>query len=108
MAKFSGHIGFVISVSSVPGVYKDQATEANYYGDVIQDNRSWTQSTDTLVGDIGIRNKISILANPFAFENISAMKYVVWMGKRWAITNIEVQYPRLILSIGGLYNGIET
>jgi hypothetical protein len=32
------------------------------------------------------------------------MLYVEFMGTKWKITNVEVQYPRLILSVGGVYN----
>lgn len=103
MAKFYGPIGFATTVEKVPGVHVEEITERYYSGDVIRNTRR-LQSTDKVNDDINISNEISILADPFANGNFHAMRYVGFMGAKWKITNIEVQYPRLILSIGGLYN----
>jgi hypothetical protein len=104
MAKFSGDIGFVITTETADGVWQEQKTELHYTGDVIRDSRSW-ETPDKVTGDIVIRNKISIIGNAFAFGNVSAMRYVVWMNVKWKISNIEVEPPRLILNLGGVYNG---
>ena len=104
MAKFCGIIGFGETKEVRPGYWEDQITERMYYGDVIRNTRR-LQSTDQVNDDITISNEISILADPFACNNIYAMRYVHYMGSRWKISNVEVQYPRLILTIGGLYNG---
>ena len=50
-------------------------------------------------------NKISILADPFAYQNFSNIKYVEYMDALWNVESIEVQQPRLILNVGGVYNG---
>lgn len=104
MAKFYGAIGCATSVETKPGVWTDKIVERNYYGDVIRDSRRF-QSADSLVDDIAISNSISIVADTFANENLYSMKYVEFMGVKWKITNIEVQHPRLILTLGGEYNG---
>lgn len=103
MAKFYGVIGYVETKESTPGVWSEVITERLYYGDVIQFFRKW--DVDSKVNDnVNINNKISIVADPFAYENFQYMRYVEWMGVKWKITNIEVQYPRLNLTIGGVYN----
>jgi len=104
MAKFFGPIGFTVTEEVRPGYWKDKITERNYYGDVIRNNRR-LQSTDKVNDDINISNEISILADPYANEHFYSMRYIKFMGTRWKISNVEVQYPRLILSIGGVYNG---
>ena len=104
MAKFYGVIGYGINGEAAPGVYKEQITEREYYGDLIRNTRR-LQSADQLNDNINVANEISIVADPFANENFHMMRYVKFMGAKWKITNVEVQYPRLILTIGGVYNG---
>lgn len=104
MAKFYGKVGYVHTVETAYQVYQDKCLERPYYGDVTKLSRR-LESGSSVNDDITISNLISIVADPYAYENIFAMKYIWWMGKRWKITNVEVQRPRLILTIGGLYNG---
>lgn len=104
MAKFYGNVGYVKSVETDPGVWREQAIEHPYYGDVIR-NTSRYQPSGGVNDDININNSISIVADPFANENFQHMRYVVFMGAKWKITNAEVQYPRIILTLGGVYNG---
>ena len=94
MAKFYGTIGYVQNEEIRPGVYKEQVTERKYSGDLM-DNIRQLQSSDKVNDDINISNKISIIADP----------YVEFMGAKWKIHKVEVQYPRLILMVGGVYNG---
>lgn len=103
MAKFFGKIGYMVTQSTVPGIWSEVITEREYFGDLIR-NASRYQSSDDLNDDINISNEISILADPFAYENFHAMRYVEFMGAKWKISNVEVQYPRLILTVGGVYN----
>lgn len=105
MAKFSGMIGYAMPVETSPGVWKDKITERKSYGDVVRCTHQWSSSSDSTNDDLNISNQISIVANPFARKNSHRMKYVVFMGAKWKITSIEVQHPRLILTIGGVYNG---
>lgn len=104
MAKFYGVIGYAKAVNPKPGVHKEEITEKMYQGDLIRNTRR-LQSTDQLNDNINVANEISIIADPFANENFHSMRYVEFMGAKWKVTNVEVQYPRLILSIGGVYNG---
>ena len=104
MAKFCGVIGYVITKETEPGIYVEEIVENQYYGNVIKNTRR-LQEGAKVNDDITISNQVSIIADPFANNNFHAMRYIVFMGAKWKITSVEVQYPRLILSIGGLYNG---
>lgn len=102
MAKFCGKIGYIMTVETDPGIWEEQSIEKQYYGD-LQKNYSKYQNTD-VNGDITISNIISIVADPFACENFQHMRYVIFMGSKWKITGVDVQYPRIIINLGGLYN----
>lgn len=104
MAKFYGSVGYADTVETAPGVWEEGITERMYFGDLTRNTRR-LQSSDTLNDDINVANEISIVADPFANQNFHKMRYVSFMGSKWKITNVEVQYPRLILTIGGVYNG---
>lgn len=103
MAKFHGIIGYGVTVETKPGVWKDQITEREYSGDLNKNTRR-LQSSDQLNDNIVVSNEISILSDPFANENFHSIRYVEFMGTKWKITNVDVQYPRLVLTLGGVYN----
>lgn len=103
MAKFCGVIGYVITRETEPGIYVEEIVENEYYGDIIRNTRRLREAAK-VNDDINISNQISIVADPFANNNFHAMRYIMFMGAKWKIIEVEVQYPRLILSIGGLYN----
>lgn len=104
MAKYYGVIGYAETVETSPGVWEEQITERNYYGELVR-NTSRFQTSDQVNDNVNIANEISVIADPFATQNFHAMRYVEFMGAKWKITNVEVRYPRLILTIGGVYNG---
>ena len=105
MARFSGKVGFAPGpVVTAPGVYEEQEVEKVYKGDVLRlSNRS--SANNTVNPDISVSNRISIIADAYANENFLSIRYVEWMGVRWEVVSVEVQRPRLILSLGGRYNG---
>ena len=104
MAKYYGKIGYATSEEVKPGVWKKRITEREYFGDVNRNTRR-LQSSGNLNDNIIVSNEISIVADPFANENFHSMLYAEFMGAKWKISNVEVQYPRLILTIGEVYNG---
>lgn len=105
MAKFCGPIGYAIPVEVRPGVYKDRIEERRYYGDVVRNIQRLTASPESTNDDLNVNVQISIVADPFANNHAGFMKYVSFMGANWKITSVEPQPPRLILSVGGVYNG---
>lgn len=104
MPKFCGSIGYAISKETTPGVWIEDIVERQYFGDVYRNTRK-LQSGNQVNDSIDISNEISILSDPFANENFHSMRYVTYMGAKWKVSSVEVRYPRLILTVGGLYNG---
>lgn len=103
MAKFFGKIGYGETVEIRPGVSGLQITEREYYGDVSRNTRRY-ENSGQVNDDLNIGNVISIVADPYAYQNFHLMRYVEFMDAKWKITSVDVQYPRLILTIGGVYN----
>lgn len=103
MAKFYGVIGYSETKEVCPGVWEEVITERSYFGDVLQFGRRW-ESGEHLNDNLNINNKLSIVADPFACENFHMIRYIEWVGAKWKVTNVEVQFPRLILTVGGVYN----
>ena len=104
MAKWYGKIGYADNVEVEPGVWEDSIVEHSYYGDLNRNTRS-LQNSGGINDNINLSNEISIVADPYASENFYKIRYVEFAGTKWKITNVEVKYPRLILSIGGVWNG---
>ncbi len=104
MAKFFGSIGFAETVETAPGVWRPQITEREYFGDLTRNMRRY-ESSGQVNDDLNISNEISVVADPYAYQNFHSMRYVIFMGTKWKVSSVEVQYPRLILTIGGVYHG---
>lgn len=104
MAKYYGKVGFRITEEIRPAVSMPRIIEHSYAGDVLR-NSVRIQSADKVNDDIDISNQISIVADPFARQHFHSIVYVRWMGTAWKVSMVDVQYPRLILTIGGVYNG---
>lgn len=106
MNRYFGNIGYgeTLEEPTGSGIFKDVITEYEYYGDVIRNTRS-IDAGDTINPNISVGNSISIVADEFAFAHFFNIRYITWMGERWTVDNVEVRSPRLILSLGKLYNG---
>lgn len=105
MAKWYGIVGYVELAETTPGVWTEQITEHKYSGDVTRNASRWATSSNSINDDLTLNNQISIVADPFARKNFHLMRYVEFMDTKWKISSVDVQYPRLILTIGGVYNG---
>lgn len=105
MAKFFGKVGYgPTTVETAPGVWNDVITEVEYFGDVVRNVRK-LQSGESVNDDLSVSNSISIVADAYANEHFFAIRYVKWMGALWEVSDVEVQSPRLLLKLGGVYNG---
>ena len=105
MAKFYGKIGYAEETVEVrPGVWKDIPVERPYYGDVIRNSRK-LESDQKVNADISVGNSISIVADAYAYQHFFAIRYVSWQGVLWIVENVSVEPPRLVLRLGGMYNG---
>lgn len=104
MAKFHGVVGYGENVETSAGVWEDTITEVTYSGDVIRNTRQ-LRDGENLNADLTVQNSISILADAYAGEHFFAIRYIKWAGTYWTVSDVEVQRPRLILTLGGVYNG---
>lgn len=104
MAKFYGEVGYAISTETAPGVWVDEIVERNYRGDVLLDQRRW-QPADQVNDNINVDNKVSIMADPYMYENLDTIRYVSLYGTKWKVKTITILRPRIEIYLGGVYNG---
>lgn len=104
MAKWFGVVGFAETIETAPDIWTEQITKRSYYGDLLRNNRR-LQASDQLNDNITIANEISIVSDPYANQHFHAIRYVEFAGTKWKVSNVEVLYPRLKLTLGGVYNG---
>lgn len=104
MARFYGKVGYGTTVEASPGVYVDTIVERNYYGDIVRNTRNLYEG-DNLNKDLSVANSISIVADAYAALHFFTIRYVEWAGTLWTVSSVEVRSPRLILSLGEVYNG---
>jgi hypothetical protein len=97
-------VGYGTSVETAPGVWKDTIVEKPYFGDVLRNIRQLREG-ETANGSLSVNNSISIVADAYANQNFIAIRYVWWMGTTWTVSDVEVRSPRLLLTLGGVYNG---
>lgn len=107
MSKYYGLIGFAIQEKTVPGVCRERIEEHPYRGELLENSRKW-EAGEGVNDDLNIANKISIIADDFAARNFYLIRYVTYRGVRWKVRSVDVSYPRLYLSIGGVYNEQQT
>lgn len=105
MAKYYGMVGYALTMEDDgSGVYSPRIVERPYYGDLIRNTKK-NQPGEGVNDNITIQNDISIVADMYAYQNFHQIRYVTFMGTRWTVQSIDVQRPRLILSVGGVYTG---
>lgn len=102
--RFYGKVGYGAPVETAPGVNSVVITEVSYFGDVVRNSRVLREG-DRVNDDLSVDNSISIVADAYAIQNIFAIRYVEWMGTLWVVSHVDVQSPRLLLRLGGVYNG---
>ena len=105
MAKYSGTIGYEVMTFDGIDSHDIETVERHVKGDLLQNHSKW-DTAEKINDDINISNRISIIADPYAMQNFHLMKYATFMGSKWKIVSVDVAYPRLILSLGGVWNGI--
>ena len=101
--KWCGMIGYANTKETEPGIWEELITERKYCGDVIRNFRK-LQSSGNVNDNINVINQISIIADPYATQNFHSIRYLIYMGTKWKVTDVEIQYPRLLLTLGGVYN----
>lgn len=104
MAKYYGPVGYAENVEIRPGVWQDRLIERIYYGDVIRNSRQLKEGKE-LNNDLTVGNSISIVADAYAYDHFFAIRYIKWAGSLWVVADVTVERPRLVLRLGGVYNG---
>lgn len=104
MTKYKGLIGFVSNEEIEPGIWEDVVTEKKYRGEILKNNQHFAVA-NTTSGELKITNQFSIVGNSYAFDHVSDIRYLEWRGNRWVVDTVDIEYPRLVITIGGLYNG---
>lgn len=107
MSRWFGKVGYDDTADRGDDVWESNITERAYYGDVLEFSSRWDSKSDKVNDDLRIGNSISIIADAYAYQSFSQIKYVEFMGAKWEVTNVKVQPPRLILSLGGVWNDVE-
>ncbi len=103
MTRFSGTVGFTNPVKNA-GVTKDVITERPYVGNE-ETNTRYFSNADSVLGKINFQTTLSIMADPYALENYKKIRYVEWAGAKMIVESVKRDRPRLILTLGGVYNG---
>lgn len=103
MPKYFGKIGFMVTKETKPDVWEEDIEEREYSGELLRVQKRW-HGSEHLNDDLAISNRLSILSDPFAYNNFHSIRYATWMGAKWKVTSVEVAYPRLLLDLGGVYN----
>lgn len=104
MDKFYGAVGYAEVVKTSAGVFDEHLVEKTYYGDIIKRSGRF-QSAESINDELRMTNQISIVADPYAKQNYSSMRYVTLENSKWKVISIDIEYPRLIITVGGLYHG---
>lgn len=102
--RFHGEVGYGGTVETSPGVWEDVITERQYYGDV-ESNALRASQGNEVFETITLSHSISIVADAYANQNFSKIRYVMWNGTRWTVNTAVIERPRLILYLGEVYNG---
>lgn len=104
MARFHGAVGYAVPYEYEPGIWKDRIEERNHFGTITQHARRWVNA-EGINDNLALTNQINILADDYAYEHCSAIKYVRWMGACWKVESMKVSAPRILLTLGGVWNG---
>lgn len=104
MSKFRGYVGFAETVEKTPGIHVEQITRRKYSGDIRRNNRR-LESSGNINDNINVSNEISIVGDSYAFDHFYAIRYVEFGGAKWKVSTIDATTrPRLVMTLGGLYN----
>lgn len=103
--KFSGKAGFRIDdVEIEPGVYKPQVVVKAIKGSVVSNSYQHQNSDKSTIDNVRITNQLSIVANQFLNKHITNLMYVEFQGVKWKVESFDIQPPRVVVSLGGVYN----
>jgi len=104
MGKYYGFIGYSETTETRPGVWTNVITEREVFGDIIFNNKKVENATQ-VNENITLNMQISFIADPYSLENFHLIKYAKYSGAKWKVLTVsDHQRPRLVLTLGGVYN----
>ena len=103
MARFYGKIGFVDTYESSPGIWSERTVSKTYSGDVLNNRRRF-ENGESINDNPVMVNYISVVGDDYMLDNYEMMRWVEFNSKRWKITAVELEYPRVKINFGGLWN----
>lgn len=103
MAKWFGAVGYATQTETATDVIQEVITTREYYGDLIRRRRNLI-SADQVNDNVTLTEEISIVADPYAYENAQDIRYATVNGVKWKVTGVTIERPRLLLTLGGVYN----
>lgn len=108
MSKWFGKVGYDMTIEVERGLHETRIVEREYFGDTVSTRWARNAQEGSANEGINLSMTISIVADPFAYENYGNILYAEYMGSKWKVNSIEPEYPRLKLTLGGVYDGITT
>ena len=104
MGKFAGSVGYVIETETNPGVWSATDNVRHMQGDVLR-VASTFQGNEKVNKDVTLQHRISLVGDSFAYEHFFEIRWIEYLGTKWEVTLLEVQKPRIIATLGGVYRG---
>jgi hypothetical protein len=105
MVRFYGNIGYGRSVETAPGVAENVVVEKTYYGDIFRLTKDQIASSETVNDELRINIELSIVADDYMHTHLNEIYYIIYQGKRWKVSQVTPDRPRLKFRLGGVYNG---
>lgn len=106
MTKFRGNVGFTHTEETAPGVWTPIETVRPYYIEASRNSRRY-ETGESTNDNLLVTSNLSLIADPFALNHISGLKWVEYCGVKWRVSTVDIAYPRLTLTLGGVYNGLD-
>jgi hypothetical protein len=104
MAKFTGRVGYITQDETAPGVWSPVENSVVMKGDVLRLSSN-TQNDDKVNSDITLNHRVSLLGDAYSFAKYYNIKWIEIDGQKWEVSSVEVQRPRIIVTLGGVWNG---
>lgn len=104
MNQFVGVIGYANQVETSPGIWRDQISEISVRGTILKNIRRWNEQ-ESATDNLTLQSRFSVIAPPKLVATAATMRYITVDGHSWEVTSFEIEHPRIVISIGGIYNG---
>lgn len=107
MTKYSGFIGVEKGSTEIsPGIWSASGmVEIPARGDLLNLSKRYSEGDNKITDDLSVSNRISLLAAYDLLGNVGSIRYATLLGSRWKVVTLEFLGHRLILTLGGVWNG---